>query len=109
MVSSAYDSRSVDDIYIMTMASFYEAAGGTGYVGLSQSMLNNLELSDTIRLNHAVLVGHVNKAPTALSVNGELVTPDDSRTIVRILLPVDRRPSEGRAKTREELEDEQGK
>ena len=74
------------------MASFYDIAGGSKYVGLSQEYLRTAELSDTIKLNHAVLIGTTQTPATALSVDGRKLAATESTTVVRFLLPVNRRP-----------------
>lgn len=92
-VISPYNTRSLDEIYILTMISFYQFAGGAEYAGLSHSQLRQMELSDTIRLNHAVLIGHIDQPASSLSVDGEEVTPASRATLVRLFLPVNRRPA----------------
>lgn len=101
---SAYDTKSVDEMYIMMMISFYEFAGGSDYAGLSHTQFRNLELSDTIRLNHAVLIGFVDEPAATLTLNNKVVEPANSATIVRVFLPVDRRPAGELAKTKEDIE-----
>ena len=90
--ATPYNAASRDPQYIMTMATFFEIAGGSKYVGLSQEYLRHMELSDTIRLNHAVLIGTLETPATTLTVDGEPVAADASTTLVRLLIPVTRRP-----------------
>ncbi|MCA9047866.1 MAG: hypothetical protein KDA89_04015, partial [Planctomycetaceae bacterium] len=99
-----YDAVSSDPFYIAAAASFYDASGGARYVGLSRSMVAALDLSDTIRLNHAVLIGSIDERATAVKSGDRTLSPNESTTIVRILLPVDRRPAKGMALTKEEQE-----
>ena len=87
---------------MLTMATFYNVAGGVNYVGLSQDLLNRMELSDTIRLNHAVAIGVIDAPATSLSMNGTKIPVTNSKTFVRLLLPVSRRPSEKLAPTEED-------
>ena len=103
-VNTPYDKLSADPHYILTMASLFDAAGGSGYTGLAQSLFREMELSDTIRLNHAVLIGLTATPATSLTVDDATIKPTTSRTVVRLVLPVNRRPSSGLALTREELE-----
>ncbi len=102
-VNTPYDKSSVDPHYILTMASLFDAAGGSGYTGLSQALFRQMELSDTIRLNHAVLIGLTETPATSLAVDNVAIEPTVSRTVVRLVLPVNRRESSGLAPTREEL------
>lgn len=88
-----YNAKSDNPVYILTMASFYNIAGGSKYVGLSQEYLRNAEVSDTIRLNHAVLIGTTQTPATALSVDGKDLPAATSNTVVRLLIPVNRRPA----------------
>jgi hypothetical protein len=104
-VNTPYDKSSVDPHYILTMASLFDAAGGSDYTGLAQSQFRQMELSDTIRLNHAVLIGLTAAPATSLAVGDVTIKPTTSRTVIRLVLPVNRRPSSGLAPTREELEE----
>ena len=88
---------------MLTMATFYDVAGGIKYVGLSQDLLSHMELSDTIRLNHAVAIGVIDTPVTSLSTNDSEIEVTNSKTLVRLLLPVKRRPSEKLAPTAEDL------
>ncbi|MFY9256561.1 MAG: hypothetical protein WAO83_24115 [Fuerstiella sp.] len=97
-----YNAKSTDLQYMLTMATFYNVAGGVNYVGLSQDLLNRMELSDTIRLNHAVAIGVIDAPATSLSMNGTKIPVTNSKTFVRLLLPVSRRPSEKLAPTEED-------
>lgn len=99
-----YDSKSDNPVYILTMASFYDIAGGSKYVGLSQEYLRGAELSDTIKLNHAVLIGTTQTPATTLSVDGNELAATESNTVVRFLLPVNRRPPGDSAPDRTELD-----
>ncbi|MCA9085478.1 MAG: hypothetical protein KDA81_15555 [Planctomycetaceae bacterium] len=99
-----YDASSDHVDYITTMSSLYDASGGAAYVGLSRTMLARLELSDTIHLNHAVLIGRMDLPATTLLVNGVAAEPTRSQTVVRLFLNVDRRPAKGLALSAEELE-----
>lgn len=92
---TAYDTKSADPMYILAIASFYKISGGSKYVGLSQEYLRDMELSDTIKLNHAVLIGLIETPATLLSADTDEVTASKSQTLVRLLLPVRRGPAEG--------------
>ena len=88
-----YDTSSRSLLDIVTMITFYDDAGGSSYVGLQHDALSQMELSDTIRLNHAILIGAMSQPLTNLHVDGDVVQPSHSETIVRLILPVDRRPA----------------
>ncbi|MEQ9410818.1 MAG: hypothetical protein RIK87_24110, partial [Fuerstiella sp.] len=103
-VVTPYDAQSTNVQDILTMISFYRFSGGAEYVGLSQNQLRHMEISDTIRLNHAVLIGHLDVAAGGLRLNDQQITPAGQQTLVRLFLPVDRRPAAAPAQTREDLE-----
>ena len=96
-VITAYDMTSQDPVYVVTMATFYDIAGAEKYVGLTNSLLKSVELSDSIRMNHAVLIGLTDVPATNLNLGDKQLTATQSKTIVRLLIPVDRRPSQGLA------------
>ena len=101
----AYNPRSQDSLDIVTIMSLYETAGGGGYTGLGHHAFSRLEVSDSIRMNYALVLGWIDEPATDLSLNGELLTPKESNTIVRMLLPVDRQPARSRAKMTDEIEE----
>lgn len=103
-VISPYNSKSRDPMYLVNMLSFYDFAGGMDYVGLAHSQFRFLEVSDTIRLNHAVLIGKLDMPATSFEVNDHVVKPSESSTLVRVFLPVDRRPPGELAKSKEEVD-----
>jgi len=96
-VVTQYNAKSQDPVYVMTMATFYDAAGGSKYVGLSNALLDNVELSDTIRKNHAVLMGVADTPATHLTIGDQPQVASHTNTIVRLLLPIDRRPAKSLA------------
>lgn len=98
-----YNPQSRDLQYITTMTTFFEIAGGSKYVGLSQEYLRQMELSDTIRLNHALLIGKLDLPATELGVDGEAVSANESTTLVRLLIPITRRPAGAALRTDEEI------
>ncbi len=100
-----YNAKSRDLQYMLTMATFYNVAGGNKYVGLSQDLLSHMEFSDTIRLNHAVGIGVIELPVTSLMMNGTDIEPTTSKTFVRLILPVKTRPSDSLAPTRAATEE----
>lgn len=102
---SPYDIQSTDRMYIASMISFFEAAGGSEYAELSNAQLRDLEISSTIRLNHAVLLGFVDSEQPVLQTDGIECGSVSSQTLVRLFLPVRRQPAESLARSRQEQED----
>lgn len=92
-VTTPYNKKSNDPMYILTMASFYQTSGGYKYVGLGNSLLQKLDASDSIRLNHAVLIGVGDIEATQIDVAGIEATTRDTQTFVRMFLPVTHRGS----------------
>ena len=92
-VTTPYNKKSTDSMYILTMASFYETAGGYKYVGLGNSLLGSLDASDSIRLNHAVLIGVADVEATRIDIKGIEATDRDTQTFIRAFLPVTHRGS----------------
>lgn len=90
-VSTPYNKQSDDAMYILTMASFYQTSGGYKYVGLGNSLVKKLDASDSIRLNHAVLIGTADIEATSIDVDGIDSVMSDTQTFVRVFLPVTRR------------------
>ncbi len=72
----------------VAMISFHEATGGSGYTGLTNAALRNLELTDLMQLGRAVLIGRIAKSPARVVVDGAPVTPANQSTWVRLVLPV---------------------
>jgi hypothetical protein len=76
---------------IVRMISFHEAAGGTGYTGLQNSALGDLDLTELVNdLNRAVLFGRIEIPAGRLVLNGEAVEAGHHSTFVRIVFPVTR-------------------
>lgn len=72
---------------------FFDAAGGKSYTGLSHAYQSFIDMSDTLMLGQAVLVGEIKKQPTHLrfSEAGKTVDGleyDQVTAFVRIVLPV---------------------
>ncbi len=92
--SSPYNSRGGDLLDIVTMMSLHQAAGGKGYTGLNHHLLRRLDMSEAIRMNYAMVFGWSDEPATHLEMDGLRLPESSSKTIVRLLLPVDRRPAE---------------
>ena len=105
--SSPYNSRGRDPLDIVTVMSMFQAAGGEAYTGLNHHSLRRFDVSETIRLDYAIVVGWSDESATYLEMDESRLSESSSTTIVRLLLPVDRRPAEPSAL--HELEQETGK
>ncbi|APZ92338.1 hypothetical protein [Fuerstiella marisgermanici] len=106
-VTTPYDAQSTDAQYVLTMLSLYNYAGGAEYAGLSHTQYRRMEVTDTARLNHAVLIGRIDLPVSSLSINDQPITNNERQTLVRLFIPVDKRPPGARAKTKEDLDKEQ--
>lgn len=100
-----YSSRGRDVLDIVTIMSLYGTAGGQNYTGLSHHALQRVEVSDSIRLNYAVVIGWMEQPVTKLNMNGTSLSDSASMTVVRLLLPVDRRPARPTAPSDLKLEE----
>lgn len=83
-----YDPQDRNLAGVMTMITFHERSGGSGYTGLKNAALQHLELSRHISLNRAVLLGRVSLPGSTLEVDGQSVEAERHESFVRILLPV---------------------
>ena len=99
-VPGRYDPRSRNPADWIEILTFHQAAGGTGYTGLENRDLAELDLSNLLTLNRAVLLGRLvaastdgTVAGTELVVNGEPVSATGIRrvTYVRVVLKVNSR------------------
>ena len=90
-VTTPYNPQSRDPLEILTMVSLFDAAGGEAYSGLRNNSLRKLELSDSIRMNAALLLGRIKDVPSEFIVDEQRLEPAQSQTIIRILLPVVRK------------------
>ncbi|MES2791813.1 MAG: hypothetical protein V4719_19490 [Planctomycetota bacterium] len=89
-LQTPYDVTRRDQEYIVRMLTFHQASGGRDYTGMHHDVLGNFDLSSHLRLGRAVLLARLKKPAADWKVNGTTVTPPDSKTFVRIVLPVDR-------------------
>jgi hypothetical protein len=83
-----YDPMNRDPLEILRMVTFHGEAGGSSYTGLLNGALRQMDWSPMLGLNRAVLVGRIRTPTTHWTVNGKAVVPDQSTTLVRVLLPV---------------------
>ena len=103
-IMTPYNPEGRDPMDILTMITLYNIAGGQSYVGLTQHQLRRMELSDSVRLNYALLLGRFTESVTEMQLDGVSVPAAKSETLVRLLVPVDRRPARRQGLTVEELQ-----
>lgn len=89
-VQTPYDSNGTDPQDILTMISLFQIAGGESFVKLSNDSLRRDELSDSISLNTAMLIGVIDVPLTELVIDEKPVVATKSQTVVRFMLPVSR-------------------
>lgn len=91
--SVAWDPRDVNLSRIMQMMMFYHGCGGAKYTGLSHAYQDFLEMTPQRSMNRAILVGRLDDRISTLKLDGEDADElyDSSLTLVRVLLPVERR------------------
>ena len=83
-----YDALNRDPSYVVQMLSLHRSAGGTNYTGLTNTLLSEVDLTEVVRLNQAVLIAEVEPPAAHLSLDDEPLKPTTTRTFVRIMLPV---------------------
>lgn len=86
----AWDVSNRNPLDILLMASLYKSAGGKAWVQLRNDALRRDELSDSITLNTAVLIGLMPRQLSDVQADGNPVPPTDSATVVRLFLPIER-------------------
>lgn len=90
-VQTAYNIRGKNPLEILLMVSTYQATGGETYVRLSNDYLRRDEISDSLHLNTALLIGLADLPLAELSLDKKPVQPVSSQTVVRFFLPVHRK------------------
>jgi hypothetical protein len=91
-VTTPWDPRSVDIPRIMEMVMFHQAAGGRGYVKLTNRYQRSLDLSDHLTAGRAILVGHADHSRAPIFRDDEALSGEDVQhgTFYRIVFPVER-------------------
>lgn len=87
-IKAFYDTQGTNPLDILTMVSLFKVPGGETFVKLQNNALRRDDLSDGIHLNTVLVVGTLDTQVTEIIVNGNAVTPVQSQTTVRLLLPV---------------------
>ena len=90
--SVAWNPRDRNLPRIANMMMFYRSSGGQEYVGLSHAYHEFVEMTPTLSMDRAILVGELENRVSELKIDdqpaGELY--DTSLTMVRVVLPVRR-------------------
>ena len=95
-IKSFYDTQGTNPLDILTMVSLFKVPGGETFVKLQNNALRRDDLSDGIHLNTVLVLGTLETQATEMIINGSTVTPVQTKTIVRLLLPVVRSGEESR-------------
>jgi len=95
-IKAFYDTQGTNPLDILTMVSLFKVPGGETFVKLQNNAMRHDDLSDGIHLNTVLVVGTLDAQVTETIVNGNTVTPVQSQTIVRLLLPVVRSGEESK-------------
>jgi hypothetical protein len=93
-IQSMYNINGTNSLDIMLMVSLYKIVGGEIYVRLQDDYLRRDEVSDSIQLNTAMLIGLVDLPPAQLHLDSQPLSPAESQTVVRFFLPVRRTSGE---------------
>lgn len=83
-----YDPQDRNLPGVLTMISFHKRSGGSGYTGLKNAAFRQMELSQHLLLNRAVLIGRVRLPGSRLEVDGKPVEAERHDSLVRILMSV---------------------
>ena len=89
-----WDRRATDLQAIVRMITFHELAGGRDYTGLQNAAFSELEMSDSMPLDRAVLFGRVSVPSATLQLDGQSLKPDQQESFIRVLLRVEDAPIE---------------
>jgi hypothetical protein len=92
-IQSSYNIAGTNPLDILLMVSMYNTAGGEQYARLQDNYLRRDEVSDAIQLNTAMLIGVTDLPLSELKLDGTVVEPTASQTVVRFFLPVERSSS----------------
>lgn len=93
LTETAYDPQSVDLDFIVQMLTFHDAAGGTKYTGLTNTVFGADDLSTLLKAGRAIVVGRIElptENVTVASQGGQRFESARRTTFVRLVLPVER-------------------
>jgi hypothetical protein len=83
-----YDPTSTDLDSLVRMLTFHQAAGGRAYTGMNHDLLRTLDLSESMQLGNAILIGRLRMPISKPVVDGQVVEPIERLTYVRLVVPV---------------------
>jgi hypothetical protein len=89
-----WNRRETDLQAILRMVTFYRLAGGRGYTGLLNDAFSDLEMSDSLPLDRAVLFGRLKTPGASIQIDGQALQPDRQESFIRVLLRVEDAPIE---------------
>lgn len=87
-----WNRRETDLQAILRMVTFYGLAGGRGYTGLMNDAFSDLEMSDSLPLDRAVLFGRLKTPGASIQIDGQKLQPDRQESFIRVLLRVEDAP-----------------
>jgi hypothetical protein len=105
-LASPWDPESHDLGRIVQMIAFHDAAGGrSGYTGLLHRFEGNLDMSDLIKTNRAVLFGKVARGVCEVALDGNPHADSKGQRLsyCRIVIPVGRESDDSYAATAKTL------
>ncbi len=73
---------------ILRILTFYRRVGGKDYTGLDNHTLRDMDFSDRLDLNRAVLFGRLDLPATNLSIKDQTPNENQHAAFIRIVLPV---------------------
>jgi hypothetical protein len=83
-----YNPRSTEILPIIRMLSLHDETGGQEYTSLMNHSLAEFELSRSLSLDRAIIIGTINTPSTKLNINDSEVAPALRQSFVRIVIPV---------------------
>jgi hypothetical protein len=88
LTTEAYDPLGLDPYPLARILTFFDAANGQSYTGLSNFSLERSDLSQLLPLKRAVLFGRIASPAAEYDVDGAPLRPQERWTFVRFVLPV---------------------
>lgn len=89
-----WDSRNDDLTAIIRMLTLHDLAGGADYTGLQNALLRTLEMTDSLPLDRALLLGRLSEPSAEVLVNGSPAGTSHQDVFLRVLMPVAEAPVE---------------
>jgi len=88
LTTEAYDPLGLDPFPLARILTFFEAAKGPAYTGLSNSSLERSDFSSLLSLKRAVVFGRIAAPAAEYAVDGAPLKSQERWTFVRLVLPV---------------------